>query len=550
MEFYINKIKEISQIGLPILLPETQAQLKKIEADSIEEIERSVYVKVPIMGLFNAGKTSLINTILGKPDLLPVNIIPTTAIPCEIYAVKDISEQKAQIYRKGELIYDDSIDGYSSYDIRPGDLGKIYVVSPFIQKCQERGIVLVDMPGSDSGIREHNEAILHYVKEGTIFCLLSSANNGALSAVETAFLYELAQYGLSCALFLSKTDLIEENSLSEIIEIYSIKFHHIMGSDSVVGTVCSADDNIELFTKWIESIDVVTINNNRFTPIVKKYFDSVYASISTYLGVVKSNTDFSDINLQIAGLNQQLQDIEQSLNDAISNADSPEKSTQDILDAVQSSMISHGRLVAQAIMTESSAQVNDTIMSIIRPALLKAFAEEREQFVNVMKAELDSITNRLLDGLDIPTDVISEMISDNSDTIISSIQLLADRLMSSGNQFAVLAGQILNLLAEYVPDFLNHIFGGTERAIKKIEQKFIGPFTSQIIGALRPVVLQQVREQQRHILEDVRLKYAQQVAQINEALQHLQSELADGEADLQSRIAEIENVQFQLSRLS
>lgn len=546
---YKEKIQEISGIGLPILLPETQSQLKIQEKESVDLINSHKYVKVPVMGLFNAGKTSLVNAIVGHNNLLPVNIIPTTAIPCEINVVSDIVLQHAEIFRKGELLYNGSIEGYGSVDIIPGDLGKVYIDSPFTKACEERGIILVDMPGSDSGIREHNEAIVRYIKDGTVFALLSNVRNGSLSSVEIAFLNELKQYGLPCALFLSKTDLMSKEDVSEVVSVYSDQFHRIMGKTSFVGTVCAASSDVESFVKWIDSLDIDEIQRNRDIPVVRKYLDAVVAAVSTYRDLLVPVIDVNDIEGKIADLERQLEELNQSMAEMINNADSPEKSTQDVLDAVRNAMVGQSRLVAESILTQNSAQVNDTIMSIIRPSLIKALEEEREQFVNAMKAELDAVTKRILKNIDIHSDAITDLISDNSDEIISSLQLLADRLMESDNQFAKVLGLIINIVAEYIPDFLRQIFGRQERAIRKIEQKFMGTFTSQILESLRPIVREQVKEQQKQILENVRIKYEQKIAQIREVLKHLTEERDAGIDNFNVQLQEIDGVLTKLKDL-
>lgn len=547
MYMYKKKIQEISEIGLPILLHETQSQLKVQEKESVDLIDTHKYVKIPIMGLFNAGKTSLVNALVGHNNLLPVDIIPTTAIPCEIYAVSDSVLQHAEVFRKGQLIYNGPIEGYGSVDIIPGDLGRIFIDSPFTKACQEHGIILVDMPGSDSGIREHNEAIVRYIKDGTVFALISNVCNGSLSSVEIAFLNELEQYGLPCALFLSKTDLKSEEDVSEVMSVYSDQFHRIMGKTSFVGTVCAASNDVESFVKWIDSLDIDEIRRNRDIPVVRKYLDEVIAAVSTYRDLLTPDIHIDDIGRQIAELEKQLADLNKSMNDSINEADSPEKSTQDILDAVRNEMARQRRLVAESILTENSAQVNDTIMSIIRPALLKALKEEREQFVTAMKAELDAVTNRILENIDIHNDAIIDLISENSDEIISSLQLLADRLMKSDNQFANLLGLIINIVAEYIPDFLRQIFGGQEKAIRKIEQKFMGTFTSQVLESLRPIVREQVQEQQKQILENVRIKYEQKIAQIKEALKYLKEERDAGVSNFNGQLQEIDCVLAKLN---
>lgn len=273
------------------------------------------------------------------------------------------------------------------------------------------------------------------------------------------------------------------------------------------------------------------------------------AAVSTYRDLLVPVIDVNDIEGKIADLERQLEELNQSMAEMINNADSPEKSTQDVLDAVRNAMVGQSRLVAESILTQNSAQVNDTIMSIIRPSLIKALEEEREQFVNAMKAELDAVTKRILKNIDIHSDAITDLISDNSDEIISSLQLLADRLMESDNQFAKVLGLIINIVAEYIPDFLRQIFGGQERAIRKIEQKFMGTFTSQILESLRPIVREQVKEQQKQILENVRIKYEQKIAQIREVLKHLTEERDAGIDNFNVQLQEIDGVLTKLNDL-
>lgn len=209
----------------------------------------------------------------------------------------------------------------------------------------------------------------------------------------------------------------------------------------------------------------------------------------------------------------------------------------------------NSRLVAESILSNSVTQVNETIMSIVRPALLNAFAEERKQFVEAMRAELDAVTRRLLEGIEIPSDLIDDMISENANIIIGSLQLLAERLSQSNNPWGATVGLVLRLLAEWVPDILREIFCGQERAIRKIEQKFIGPFTSQILNSLYSIVLQQVKEQQEHILNGVRLKYAGRVAQIKEALRNLHEQRVQGENDFSQQITILDTAISQLDSI-
>ena len=546
---YIDKIKEISKIGLPVLLSETQVQLKNKEESSIKAIESNNLIKVTISGHFNAGKTSLINALVEQHRLLPVDTIPTTSIPCEIYPAVDENNQYAQIFRDGDCVYEGSLEGYGKFKVIPGDVGKAYIRSKFISSCYSRGIVLVDMPGSDSGIREHNDAILRYVNEGAAFACVVSVTNGSLSSSEMAFIKEIKEYGLPCALFLSKTDLRSAEQVSSIVELCTEQFNTYMEQDNYVGTVCSNNSDVNAFCHWIESIETDKINDQRFSPIVKSYLEAVRSAIVDYRNIIIGNGDTADIDAKIKELEEEIKTVYKLLDEALANADTPEKSTQDIVDQVGNDMHANSRLVAQAIMTGNTIQVNETIMSVIRPSLLKAFAQEREQFVNVMKTELDAVTSRLLGNIEISQDVIDGMITNNSDTIISGIQLLSDRLIGSGNYWAVIAGQFLKLIAEYIPGLIRKAMGAQERAIKKIEQKFVGPFTQQILSSLYPIVKEQVKLQQMHILERVRQQFGLKIAQLQEALNHLKDRKKDIGMDIAIQVEKLDNALAQLSGL-
>ena len=52
--------------------------------DLEQDLSNHAYIKVPFVGDFNAGKSSLINSFLGI-ELLPTNILPETAVSYELY---------------------------------------------------------------------------------------------------------------------------------------------------------------------------------------------------------------------------------------------------------------------------------------------------------------------------------------------------------------------------------------------------------------------------------------------------------------------------------
>ena len=69
----------------PLLLGEAQSELKQKGDELLSEIQESKYIKVPIVGTFSAGKSSLLNVFTQKPGMLPVDTEPETAVAYELY---------------------------------------------------------------------------------------------------------------------------------------------------------------------------------------------------------------------------------------------------------------------------------------------------------------------------------------------------------------------------------------------------------------------------------------------------------------------------------
>lgn len=77
-ENYLKKIAEIKNI-----INKYDLDFNQEDKETIEEIEKFT-LKVLMLGVFNAGKSTLLNKYLGEKRILKVNSEAETAVPCEL----------------------------------------------------------------------------------------------------------------------------------------------------------------------------------------------------------------------------------------------------------------------------------------------------------------------------------------------------------------------------------------------------------------------------------------------------------------------------------
>lgn len=177
VEKYQLIVDKIGELTNGLLIDAAQKECEAKLSDFCKELEESRYIKVPLVGVFSAGKSSLLNVFTQKPEMLPIDTLPETAVAYELYYG---TPERVELYRDGKLIEDTSLINIKDLRTTPGDIAKVYCNSEPVKQLQDRGIILVDMPGIGSGIERHDAAIINYINTGTAFILLVDAEQGSL----------------------------------------------------------------------------------------------------------------------------------------------------------------------------------------------------------------------------------------------------------------------------------------------------------------------------------------------------------------------------------
>lgn len=166
----IEQIKTIAQEQNIPVFDDACLRIKRVRDD--------FELKVLFVGHFSAGKSSLLNELIGRGEVLKEGQNPTTA------TVREITQAEF-----------------------PG---------PGLDAIKD--VTLVDTPGFDSDIPGHDRALVEYMSRGSGYVVLISLENGELDNLTLACIEEVATYSPNVAVVFTHCDLFGNRSKDAIIE--------------------------------------------------------------------------------------------------------------------------------------------------------------------------------------------------------------------------------------------------------------------------------------------------------------------------------------------
>lgn len=199
---------------------------------------QSFRLKVPFIGAFSSGKTSLINAVLGEP-LFSVQVTPETAIAAQIGWAADFA---AALVRP-----DGSRMALQRSDLQQNRLADcashahIEVQHPALARWPR--LHLLDLPGWGSGVAEHERVIDAHAAHSLAYVLVVGAHEGALRESLVRALAELAALQMPVILVLSKTDLRPAADVQAVLHLLTQEIAQRSGTPALAQVCTSARKN-------------------------------------------------------------------------------------------------------------------------------------------------------------------------------------------------------------------------------------------------------------------------------------------------------------------
>ena len=526
-EIIKDSLKTIESICGKYDLHTLSEKMSKVQTELDEFV-----LKILFVGSFSAGKSALINAMLQR-ELLEENQRPETAIASEL-----LFDDKEYIEAVGET----KCDKYSIEDAKQIDLNQYshlvwHISSPILKDLD--GSVIVDMPGFNSGIKEHNKAIFQYVGNGNAYILVIDCEDGGIKQSEVSFINEIKSYNNNLAADLKMPKDVEQIKSRIIADAENL----FIGSVPVETVSREFDDTPQKMKLLIQSFDRNVILLNQFRPIVDEIGVKCIQSLTTYKKSL--NLDVSEFDNRIKQhekekkhLSEKLRKEQKKLENDFNNHVTPS-----ILADVQNALYQNTDTLLSAIKSGGN-NFSMAVNNILRPVLInstqKYVDQSFEQFIqqidigqNVFDSSIENIASESAEKFQKASGALSKIVQ-TSDKF-NGLYKAVTTVLSVATSFVA---PWLELIIIFLPDILKLFSKGTQES--GMRRKLTEEIIPQICTQLRPEIENSLVQMKDEMLEQVNEQFAELIDSEVEALETAKKEKADLSAKNEDNLKEVE----------
>jgi small GTP-binding protein len=187
-------------------LAETRLALADLEAprEALDTLQKAIVqldelFLVVVVGEFNAGKSALMNALLGD-KVLAEGVLPTTA--------------RITLVKHGAAVKETVVDEAFATFTHP---------LPLLRELN-----IVDTPGTNAVIRQHERLTNEFVPRSDLVLFVTSADR-PMTESERQFMERLREWGKKVIIALNKVDILDEASLTQVREFVLRHAEDVLG---------------------------------------------------------------------------------------------------------------------------------------------------------------------------------------------------------------------------------------------------------------------------------------------------------------------------------
>ncbi len=178
---------------------------------------------VAVMGEYSVGKSSFINALIRRNDLLPTGDgVTTGTITILRYGEQ---ERMRAVFKSGRIVETDSLQPVDRF-VRETDADErrdLHHVDVFVKADVLRRISVVDSPGLNAPFPEHKAITEGFLAESDAICFLFNVENTGKSG-EAAFLDKLQEHRRKAIGVVNQIDLVNPADAKEVVEAVDTDF--------------------------------------------------------------------------------------------------------------------------------------------------------------------------------------------------------------------------------------------------------------------------------------------------------------------------------------
>lgn len=529
----------------------------EISDNKLSEIQRNITdaeLIVPVVGGFSAGKSTLLNSFLGN-EILPTAVTPETALATELrYSDSNYIEavtasgtvERHQLADFARL--KDNAQNFKNL--------RVYLNNENLKAIQP--LVLVDMPGFDAPIENHNQAILNYLERGVFFVFLTSIEDGNITLSMKREIDNLQQIGKGFAFCISKTNLRAPDDVKAVQQ----KIAEQLEDDfDYTGQIALLDmDGGNNLKNILTAVNPDELFKLLFIDELRENYTGLIQSINVKISTFKS--DRKEIEETLSALQNSLQGIEAKKQSAINDVEQrySRDSVSVINQAVTSAILQQKmRLVDLAINNQGAfeRELNDITKNALLSAVQTRFRAISQDLIEEMGNGINAQLATLPDGglAGIAMDVLANSGADAfgkvANTALKSISKAIMGKVTSATLKALLGSVfgIVSAVLLFLPEIISLFTKGERerRQREQVEQAIINNVIPQIQQQLNSVLPDLMNQNITALINQVSEQFEEQLQQKRNEIEAAEAEKAAKAVELESTINELESGKQQLT---
>lgn len=510
MERIMKSLDELHKINAAYSL--SNETIEKLTSDAVR-----AKVCTPIIGKFSSGKSALLNTILGySRKILKEDITPETAVPTEITYSSD--EDSIYVVRNDGSYKNISVSDYRQLEVDANTVRctRLNLKNSFLEEIPD--VMLVDMPGFESGFEVHNRAIDNYLPQSLAYIIAFPADDMIVRSSVGNILKELCLHDMPICIAITKYDK-RNDEFEDTFTAMKESLKKFIGDRQVAYCITSSySGDAEELEEFLRSIQERSqeILANKFRNAVLSACDVTENYLRTTLK--SGEMSESELNEQEEKLGKQL--------DSLNNQFSKEKNdfdlqisecVEEIKSDVQMALeAEESSFIAMAMNNQSiNERMNTVVRSAVTASVKKRFIPKVEKY---LKRVANCINGESLGDIHISFNFNTENVSKN---IVSTTVAAVAAIIVAG---PLIGGIIAGFIA-----FANKLKGDKKREELKsqIRMKLTSEVYPQVLKDVGNGIEIAITKQLKLINTSIENEIATQKGTLEKAIEDVRQKMSD-----------------------